>query len=130
MAVCIVPPRQRIVRDSLRAARAGKPATADLSPKVHRAGTDNPDSTEAAGPRGRSSTPAARIPGPTPRSASEKAMTIQPTKPPSRPAAGSGRLELVTPLPPERLRELLERLRSGFYDRPEVRRAVVESLSE
>ncbi len=40
------------------------------------------------------------------------------------------RLELVAQLPPGRLREVLERLNSGFYDRPEVRRAVVESIAE
>jgi hypothetical protein len=40
------------------------------------------------------------------------------------------RLELVSQLPPGRLREVLERLNNGFYDRPEVRRAVVESIAE
>lgn len=40
------------------------------------------------------------------------------------------RLELVAQLPPGRLREVLERLNNGFYDRPEVRRAVVESIAE
>jgi hypothetical protein len=40
------------------------------------------------------------------------------------------RIELVAQLPPGRLREVLERLNSGFYDRPEVRRAVVESIAE
>jgi len=39
------------------------------------------------------------------------------------------RLEIVAQLPPGRLREVLERLNSGFYDRPEVRRAVVESIA-
>jgi hypothetical protein len=39
------------------------------------------------------------------------------------------RLELVAQLPPGRLREVLERLNSGFYDRPEIRRAVVESIA-
>ena len=40
------------------------------------------------------------------------------------------RRELVAQLPPGRLREVLERLNNGFYDRPEVRRAVVESIAE
>jgi hypothetical protein len=40
------------------------------------------------------------------------------------------RIELVAQLPPGRLREVLERLNNGFYDRPEVRRAVVESIAE
>jgi hypothetical protein len=40
------------------------------------------------------------------------------------------RLELVAQLPPGRLREVLERLNSGFYDRPEIRRAVVKSIAE
>jgi hypothetical protein len=40
------------------------------------------------------------------------------------------RLELVAQLPPGRLREVLERLNNGFYDRPEVRRAVVKSIAE
>ena len=40
------------------------------------------------------------------------------------------RLELVAQLPPGRLREVLERLNNGFYDRPTVRRAVVESIAE
>ena len=40
------------------------------------------------------------------------------------------RLELVAQLPPGRLREVLERLNNGFYDRPEVRRAVVNSIAE
>jgi hypothetical protein len=101
-------------------------------------------------------------------------MTIQPTKPGSTSAQGTGRLdrnaalsparpadpstsdvasaksdkvqisdaarglqeqlqnriELVAQLPPGRLREVLERLNSGFYDRPEVRRAVVESIAD
>ena len=40
------------------------------------------------------------------------------------------RIEIVAQLPPGRLREVLERLNSGFYDRPEVRRAVVASIAE
>jgi len=40
------------------------------------------------------------------------------------------RIELVAQLPPGRLREVLERLNNGFYDRPEIRRAVVESIAE
>jgi hypothetical protein len=40
------------------------------------------------------------------------------------------RLQLVSQLPPGRLREVLERLNNGFYDRPEVRRAVVASIAE
>ena len=40
------------------------------------------------------------------------------------------RRELVAQLPPGRLREVLERFTSGFYDRPEVRRAVVEGIAE
>jgi hypothetical protein len=40
------------------------------------------------------------------------------------------RIELVAQLPPGRLREVLQRLNNGFYDRPEVRRAVVESIAE
>ncbi len=39
------------------------------------------------------------------------------------------RLDLVAQLPPGRLREVLERLNSGFYDRPEIRRAVVECIA-
>ena len=39
------------------------------------------------------------------------------------------RRELIDQLPPGRLREVLERFASGFYDRPEVRRAVVEGIA-
>ena len=39
------------------------------------------------------------------------------------------RQDLVAQLPPGRLREVLERLNNGFYDRPEVRRAVVECIA-
>jgi hypothetical protein len=40
------------------------------------------------------------------------------------------RLELVAQIPPGRLRAVLERLNNGFYDRPEVRRAVVQSIAD
>jgi hypothetical protein len=40
------------------------------------------------------------------------------------------RRELVAQLPPGRLREVLERFTSGFYDRPEIRKAVVESIAQ
>jgi hypothetical protein len=40
------------------------------------------------------------------------------------------RRELITQLPPGRLREVLERFTSGFYDRPEVRSTVVDRIAE
>jgi hypothetical protein len=56
-------------------------------------------------------------------------MTIRPKKPGSTPAPGTGRRDRNATLSPARLRKLLERLNSGFYDRPEVREVVAESIA-
>src|SRR5512143_1802318 len=38
--------------------------------------------------------------------------------------------DLIAQLPPGRLREVLERIYNGFYDRPEVRDVVLQRLAE